>query len=68
MSNDEKLADRYRRAKQEEERRKQGERDGEHGEYRKQYRETLDDTPTSAKIISFAIWGGILLLLFWIFF
>ena len=59
---------RYKKATQEEEERKQRERDGEFGEARTEYRQTIDATPLVTKIASFGIWAIILYGLYWLLF
>ena len=68
MASDDKFSERYRKATQDEEDRKQRERDGEFGELQTEYRRMIDETSPITKIASFVLWGAILLALYWFIF
>jgi len=66
MANEGNFSDRYRKAAQDEEVRKQRQRDGESGEIQAEYRHMIDETSPTTKIASFILWGAILYVLYWI--
>jgi hypothetical protein len=66
MANEGNFSDRYRKAVQDEEMRKQQQRDGESGELQAEYRRMIDETSPTTKIASFIFWGAILYVLYWI--